>query len=42
MLKKKKIDVYYPDSLVVMMEIYGYKYLYAGVHITFASLTSEN
>ncbi|MDO5440550.1 MAG: metallophosphoesterase [Erysipelotrichaceae bacterium] len=28
MLKKKKIDVYYPDSLVVLMEIYGYKFLY--------------
>ena len=28
MLKRKKIDVYYPDSLVVMLETYGYKYLY--------------
>lgn len=27
-LKKKGINVYYPDSLVVMMEIYGYKYLH--------------
>jgi len=27
-LKKKKIDVYYPDSLVVLMEIYGYENLY--------------
>lgn len=28
MLKKKGIEVYYPDSLVVMMEIYGYEYLF--------------
>lgn len=28
MLKRKKIDLYYPDCLVVMLEIYGYEYLY--------------
>ena len=28
MLKRKKINLYYPDCLVVMLEIYGYKYLY--------------
>lgn len=28
MLKKKNINLYYPDCLVVMLEIYGYEYLY--------------
>lgn len=27
MLKKKKIDAYYPDALVVLLEIYGYQFL---------------
>lgn len=27
MLKKKKINVYYPDALVVLIEIYGYEFL---------------